>query len=159
MVAGELLKQGRIVRLNALRAAALSHDLLRFVDFKSLTGDAVYSPTPEEIAKWKHHKETYGTPHEVAAERFLIEKGYPDIARIVRTHRGHGQNAVPETIEQNVLCYSDKRAIVDSYVTLDERFNDFMIRYGNGKESAEAAEWRSEMKRIETFLFPTGVPF
>ncbi|MBP7114500.1 MAG: tRNA (adenosine(37)-N6)-threonylcarbamoyltransferase complex ATPase subunit type 1 TsaE, partial [Candidatus Peribacteraceae bacterium] len=42
-VADAVELQGRIVRKKALRAAALSHDLLRFVDFASMTGDDVYS--------------------------------------------------------------------------------------------------------------------
>lgn len=160
MIADSLTQQGRVLRRNALRAAALTHDLLRFVDFASLTGDAVYSPSPDETKVWMRYKEKYGTLHEKSAEKFLVEQGYPEIGRIVRTHRGHGRpDSVSETIEQYALAYADKRALVDSFVTLDERFNDFIVRYGNGKESADAREWRDEMKKIESFLFPTGVPF
>lgn len=158
-VAEALESQGRIVRKKALRAAALSHDLLRFVDFVSMTGDEVYSPAPHETETWKRMKEAYGTPHEAAAQKFLTEHGYPDIGRIVLTHRGYGQNQTPETIEQLILAYSDKRAIIDNIVTLDERFDDFMVRYGKGKESADARAWRAEMKRIEALLFPDGAPF
>lgn len=160
MIADSLVSQGRAIRKNALHAAALTHDLLRFVDFASLTGDAVYSPSPKETETWITNKETYGAPHEKAAEKFLMKHGYTEIGRIVRTHRGHGRpDSIPETIEQYALAYADKRALVDSFVTLDERFNDFIVRYGNGKESADAREWRDEMKKIESFLFPTGVPF
>ncbi len=159
IVADALRKQGRLVRKNALRSAALTHDLLRFVDFKSLSGDAFYSPSPAETEKWIRCKAAYGTPHEAAAENFLIERGYPEIGLIVRTHRGHGKNSVPETVEQYALSYADKRTLMDTSVTLDERFDDFIIRYGNGKESDIAREWRAEMKRIETFLFPEGAPF
>lgn len=158
-VAEVLELQGRIVRKKALRAAALSHDLLRFVDFTSMTGDSVYSPTPHETDTWIQMKELYGTPHEVAAQKFLEEHRYPDIGRIVLTHRGYGQNTAPETIEQLILAYSDKRVNVDSVVTLDARFDDFMLRYGKGKESDDARAWRTEMKRIEMLLFPDGVPF
>ncbi|MBP9850864.1 MAG: tRNA (adenosine(37)-N6)-threonylcarbamoyltransferase complex ATPase subunit type 1 TsaE [Candidatus Peribacteraceae bacterium] len=158
-VADAVELQGRIVRKKALRAAALSHDLLRFVDFASMTGDDVYSPAPHETDTWITMKKSYGTPHEVAAQKFLEEHGYPDIGHIVLTHRGYGQSKVPETIEQLILAYSDKRAIIDSVVTLDERFDDFIVRYGKGKESDDARAWRAEIKLIETKLFPDGAPF
>ncbi len=158
-VANSLMVQGRAVRKTELRAAALSHDLLRFVDFTSMTGDELYSPTPKETDMWIHCKKTYGTPHEKAAEKFLVEHGYSEIGRIVRTHRGHGVDSVPETIEQYALSYADKRAIIDTAVTLDERFDDFVMRYGGGTESEAARAWRTEMKRIESFLFSEGVPF
>lgn len=158
-VADYVIAQGRPVRKKALRAAALTHDLLRFVDFKSLTGDDVFTPSAKQTKIWTKNKETYGTPHEAAAEKFLSERNFIDVGRIVRTHRGHGTSSMPETIEQYILAYSDKRAVIDKPVTLDERFDDFIIRYGKGKESDTAKEWRIEMKRIETFLFPDGVPF
>ncbi len=158
-VADHLLAQGRPVRKKALRAAALTHDLLRFVDFKSLTGDDVFTPSAKQTKIWAKNKETYDTPHEAAAEKFLVEHGFTDIGRIVRTHRGHGTNSMPETIEQYALAYADKRAVIDKPVTLDQRFDDFIVRYGKGKESDTAKEWRTEMKRIETFLFPDGAPF
>lgn len=158
-IAEALVQQGRLVRGSTLHAAALVHDLLRFVDFASLAGDATYSPTPQITAVWTALKSTYGTPHESAVQKFVAERGYADIGAIVRTHRGHGQGCVPETIEQQALAYADKRALMDRAVTLDERFNDFLIRYGKGVESAEAREWRTEMKRIERVLFPDGVPF
>ncbi len=159
LIADELLLQGRLVRKDALHAAALTHDLLRFVDFASLTGDAMYSPTPEETATWIRLKEMYGTPHEAAVEKFLIQNGFPEIGRMTRSHRGYDPNALPQTIEQYALAYADKRALIDTTVTLDQRFDDFIVRYGNGKESDNAQAWRREMKRIESLLFPEGVPF
>ncbi len=159
IVADALISQGRIVRKKTLLASALTHDLLRFVDFASLAGDPIYSPTQEETDIWTHCKQTYGTPHEAAAERFLIEHGFPEIGRIVRTHRGHGEDSVLETVEQYALTYADKRALIDQCVTVDQRFDDFILRYGKGKESAANREWRRSMKRIETLLFPKGVTF
>jgi hypothetical protein len=159
MVADALVAQGRLVRKKALRTAALAHDLLRYVDFKSWKGDAVYTPTDEDVTTWAVYKEKYGTPHEAAAQKFLEEQGFTDIGTIVRTHRGHGQNIVPNTVEQFALAYADKRAIDDTIVTLDARFDDFIVRYGAGKESAASREWRMAMKRMEEYLFPEGVRF
>lgn len=161
-VANDLQKQGRFIRPNALRAAALTHDLLRFTDFRSLTGDEHYTPTPEESAVWQKLKDQYGTPHEGAASRWLSEHGYPEIGVIVAAHRGLSTDGkkLAVTIEEMALAYADKRAAFDRPVTLDERFNDFLKRYGDGKtESPYAKAWRDEMKRIERELFPDGAPF
>lgn len=160
-VADSLLAQKRFVRPKALRAAALTHDLLRFVDFKSLTGDGNYTPTEDQSAHWQKLKDRYGTPHETAASTFLAEHGFKEIGVIVSAHRGlaKGGESMVKTIEQAALAYGDKRAAFDKPVTLDERFDDFLKRYGDGKESEYAKSWRAEMKRIEAELFPDGAVF
>ncbi len=160
-VADGLLAQKRCVRRKALRAAALTHDLLRFVDFASLTGDAHFTPTKEQSAHWQKLKDTYGTPHESAAEEFLRERGFAGVGTIVVAHRGLAKDGIRlvKTVEQEALAYADKRAAFDKPVTLDQRFDDFMKRYGGGEESPYAKAWRTEMKRIEAELFPDGVPF
>lgn len=160
-IAKALLGQGRMIRPKALHAAGLVHDLLRFVDFLSLEGNEHYSPSKSETERWSELKEKYGSPHETAAERFLVDQGYPDLGTIVRTHRGHGSHPMdlPQTIEQMALCYADKRVRFTERVTVDERFDDFMKRYGGGKESERTNEWKKEIKRIEKILFPDEVPF
>ena len=148
-----------LLRHEAMRAAAKVHDLLRFVDFATWNGDASYTPTDDDRTVWTRCKERFGTPHEDAAKRFLIERGYPLLAEIVRTHRGidDGGAANAMTPEQRILAYADKRVRFDEIVTLDERFDDFVKRYGKGdKESDYAKTWRATMKKIEHSLFPDG---
>lgn len=159
--ADALLKQDRFIRKNALRAAALCHDLLRFTDFPETTSDLYPSASEREKDTWTALKKQYGTPHEHAAEKFLINKGFPVIGEIVRTHRGGGIDEAkqPKTIEQIALMYADKRSMNDTPVSVDQRFDDFISRYGNGKESHACKEWRTLVKEAESFLFPDGVPF
>ncbi len=152
--------QQRLVRLEAVHAAARTHDLLRFVDFKTWQGDELYSPTEDDRHAWERLKETYGTPHEEAAARFLTERGFASVGEIIRAHRGADKqgNVVAKTTEQLILAYADKRVAFDRVVSIDERFDDFIKRYGNVKESTEASQWRNAMKHIEKNLFPHGVP-
>lgn len=161
LTCASLQSQCRFVRKAAVRAAALTHDLLRFVDFKTLSGDDQYQPTPEETKRWTTLKKEYGEPHEIAAEKFIIAKGYPEIARIVRPHRGYSEKPEdnPSTIEQIVLAYSDKRAMFDKFATIDERFDDFVQRYSKGTLTDYAKKWRVQMKEFERMLFPDGVTF
>lgn len=160
-VVTSLLRNQRCIRKKAVHAAALCHDILRYADFKDTQAGNYPTSSDEEKTIWNTMKETYGTPHELAAEKFLQAKGYPDIGYIVRTHRGGGMDHAeqPKTIEQIVLMYADKRSLNDTSVTVDERFDDFMKRYGNGKESQASKEWRAAVKDAEKTLFPDGVPF
>ncbi len=159
--ADDLLKRGIVVRKKALIAAAQLHDLLRFVDFPTLTGDTYYSPTAKETACWKSLKDTYGKPHEQAAQRFLAAHGFPVVGQIIRTHGPHGlddPSYAPQTIEQKILSYSDKRVMFDKVVSLDQRFDDFLQRYSHHKESDFSTRWRTALKAMEKELFPEGPP-
>jgi tRNA threonylcarbamoyladenosine biosynthesis protein TsaE len=151
IIADELMKQKRFVRKNALHAAALCHDLLRFIDFAE----------QEQQPRWEMFKKTYGVTHEEAAKNYLNEKGFPEIGSIVSTHRGSERpgDPVPKSIEQLALAYGDKRSMHDNVVTVDERFDDFVVRYGQGKESTVSKAWRKSIQSIEQKLFPSGVPF
>lgn len=156
-VCDHLLSQGRIVRKSAVHAAAKAHDLLRYVDFKSWTADSQYASTEEERAVWTSIKETYGTPHEHAVQRFMKEKGFSTLGDIISTHRGSCDDPKGAenvwTIEQMVVAYADKRMLFDTPVTLEERFDDLCKRYGNNTENAERQAWRKTMKDVERFLF------
>lgn len=155
-VADAVLAQGRVVRKKALHAAAVTHDLLRFVDFKSPIGHEEFTPTLAQVNCWTAMKEKYGAHHEAACEKFLKAHGFPEIGRIVSTHRGYSEKPeeMPKTIEQKILAYADKRVKFDTVVSLDERFEDFKHRYRKGEESAYADAWLKEMKRLEKELLP-----
>ncbi len=158
-VADAVLAQGRIVRKKALHAAAVMHDMLRFVDFKSPIGHEDFTPTLSQVNRWSEMKEKYGAHHEAACEKFLIAHGFPEIGRIVSTHKGYSEKPeeMPKTIEQKILAYADKRVKFDTVVSLDERFDDFKHRYRKGEESKYATAWLKEMKRLETELLPHGL--
>ncbi len=161
-LADHLLGHGTVIRKKALVAAAKLHDLLRFVDFNSLSGDQYFTPTPAQTATWETLRAAYGKPHEQAAERFVAAMGYPVVGSIIRTHGAHGVSDdafKARSIEQKVLAYSDKRVMFDKRVTLDERFDDFLVRYGGGKESEMSRTWRAQLKELEKELFPEGTPF
>lgn len=152
-LAKDLMARGTVIRTQALRCAALTHDMLRVIDLKN--------PESDDVATMQRElKEKYPMRHEDAACAFLAERGYPEIGDIVRTHGApHEEMKGPVTNEQKLLCYADKRARHHEIVSLDERFDDFIARYGGGKESQFAKDWRAQMKALEKELFPEGVPF
>ncbi|MEK7136742.1 MAG: tRNA (adenosine(37)-N6)-threonylcarbamoyltransferase complex ATPase subunit type 1 TsaE [Patescibacteria group bacterium] len=151
--AQELVKRGMVVRPEALLHAGILHDLFRFLDFPR-EEERTSKPVWVELAK------KYTCHHEEACARFLEEQGFPGLATIIRPHGLHEANPLPalQSLEQKILFYADKRVIFDKIVTIDERFDDFMRRYGGGKESEQAKLWRAQTKKLERALFGNDIP-
>ncbi len=148
-----LLQRGTIARPHALEVAGKLHDLLRFVDFLNEEDRRIH---PEWIALRKK----YPFPHEEACAQFVKERGYPELGEIIRPH-GLPTIDRPEafqTIEQKLLFYADKRVMGDRVVSLEERFKDFVARYGKGVESEKAKQWRIKTEALEKELFGENVP-
>ncbi len=158
-LAEELLKRNTVTRPLAMQRAGELHDLLRFVDFQPKVQAKI--PHAKEVEKeteqhWEMLRKEYGPEHEAATASFLEQKGYPELASIISVHGLNVLVNAPETIrttEQKLLNYSDKRVQYDKVVTLDERFDDFVERYSDGKETEYSRTGRERMKRIERELF------
>lgn len=154
-----LENEGYIIRQNALYAAARLHDLLRFIDFRN---GGAHSPDqdPETApAIWQQIREEFtGQKHEEACTNFLRKQKYPLVGEIIRHHGLQLPPGNLSTIEQKILYYSDKRMIVDKRATVQERFADFVQRYGNGVETEECKIWREEVLRAEQELFGLHPP-
>ncbi|MFH1444726.1 MAG: tRNA (adenosine(37)-N6)-threonylcarbamoyltransferase complex ATPase subunit type 1 TsaE [Candidatus Peregrinibacteria bacterium] len=156
----ELMKQGQIIRLDALRAAGAVHDLLRFVDFHRGTSHVARESNPEHADTWARVKAQYpDLRHEAAVAQFLTGKGFPELAEIVRVHGLTLADALRITIEQRLLYYADKRVKLDEVVSLEERLRDFTVRYSNLGKLQESDAWYDEARRTEHDLFPDGPPF
>jgi tRNA threonylcarbamoyladenosine biosynthesis protein TsaE len=158
ILASALLAKGIAVRPLALRRAAQLHDLLRFIDFRAKAGPAGIVHTPAEERRWSDVRATYGPTHEEGCVQWLRERGYPAIAEIVRTHGLKPDALDRQHTEEHLLFYADKRAMVDRIVSIQERFQDFADRYGNGVASEQSTLWLAETKAIEMLLFPEGMP-
>ena len=106
----ELNKNGSELDLELIEAAALLHDITK----------------TESIKTGENHCKSGG--------KLLRNMGYPRIAEIVEQH------VLPDKIEGNVseeevVCYADKRTLHDKIVTLDERFEYLLERYGKDEKS------------------------
>ncbi|MDD5041666.1 MAG: tRNA (adenosine(37)-N6)-threonylcarbamoyltransferase complex ATPase subunit type 1 TsaE [Candidatus Peribacteraceae bacterium] len=156
----EYARRGHIVRLGALRAAAMTHDLLRFVDFHRGAGHIEREINPTHARTWEAVKAQYADMrHEQAAAQFLTGKGFPELAEIVRVHGLTLADATRVTTEQRLLYYADKRVKIDEVVSLEERLRDFTVRYSHLGKLRESDAWYDEARRTEHDLFPEGPPF
>ena len=156
--AENLIERGIVARTLALQKAGELHDMMRFVDFQPDAQNKIPHALEADEETKKHWKEIagrYPQHHEEACAQFLSNRGYPELGSIIRPHglRSIDHTEEYKTIEQKLLYYADKRVMFDQIVTLEERFNDFVSRYGNGTESEDAKRWRERTMKLEEELF------
>ncbi len=141
-LAGGMLQRGSLARPLLLLRAGELHDLLRFLDFRDGCGG---------VRAWEEQRARFPSlAHESACAVFLEGEGYPAVGSVVRTH---GVRLPPDseaTIEQTILFYADKRLKIDEFVTLEERLQDFRMRYG---DDPRGAEWYARARDVERELF------
>ena len=125
IIGRELNKNGSKLDLDLIEAAALLHDITK----------------TESIKTGEHHSESGG--------KLLRNLGHQRIAEIVEQH------ILPDKIEGNVseeevVCYADKRILHDKIVSLDERFEYLLERYGKNEKSVGFVnETRLKLRIIE----------
>jgi len=107
----ELNKTGENIDLAKVQAGALLHDITKT---KSITTGENHAETGSE----------------------LLEKlGFKSISEIVRQHVLTDDNTnSPLISEIEIVNYADKRVLHSKVVTLRERFDDLMTRYGINQE-------------------------
>ncbi len=121
-----LLAQGEKVNLTLVRHAALLHDFVRVVDFRGFAPETFPDPvTPEQIEFWKTLRVKYaGMHHADVGAAILGERGFDDVANVVRKHRFTQIERGLDTWEEKLVYYADKRAKHDKIVLLEERLAD-----------------------------------
>jgi putative nucleotidyltransferase with HDIG domain len=72
--------------------------------------------------------------HAASGGALLRELGYPLIAEIVEQHVVLDPNPAGPIAEKEIIYYADKRVMHDKIVTLEERVEDLLIRYGKTDE-------------------------
>lgn len=159
-LAEELVRRGIPVDTTVLHAAARTHDLFRFINFKTGAGPESATITAEDEAVWGTWKRRYPVAtHEEACELFLRDQGFPEVAAVVRTHGSAFSPSERTTFEQHLLFYADKRVAGETIVTVAERYADIAARYAGGKQSPDNIRFEEEAHAAERLLFPDGPPF
>ena len=111
-LANELIKNGEQLNLAEIEAAALLHDITK----------------TKSIHSRENHAET--------GAHLLLSLGYERIAQIVNAHISvPAMDADGRVTEEEVVNYADKRVRHSSVVSLDQRFEDLVQRYGRNPES------------------------
>src|SRR3989344_7850587 len=103
-VCGELEERGIKVNKDLVAAAALLHDI----------------------------KKLDSGEHEIEGAKYIESLGYPEVAVLIKKHglrHSHEEGFKPETWEEKIIFYSDKRVKNDKVVTVDDRFEYIKQRY------------------------------
>ncbi len=124
-LAQRLNEQCEEVNIALLKRACLLHDLLRAHDFKESDYNKFEQNLPEqEKTKWKKLRTKYkACSHEDAAYDILKDK-YPALALTIKRHRYMtllDEKEKPQSWEEKLLYYADKRVMHHKIVPLEQR--------------------------------------
>jgi len=127
------------INIPLIRSASLLHDITKTRSFD--TGEV--------------HSETGGS--------LLRERGFPEIADIIRQHviLDICRSDTPVT-EQEIVNYADKRVLHDKVVSLDRRLSYIQVRYGGSPELQSRIQkmWKDtlalEKKLFDCIRFSPG---
>jgi hypothetical protein len=129
-------KNGFKIDLKILRQGAMLHDIVKVCDFKELDLEnftEIY--TAADVQFWTQLiKAAHKDGHVLAAYNILKGLGEDELAVIVKKH---GYNSLidekkserPQTWEEKIVYYADKRVMHDQVVSLAERLEDGRRRY------------------------------
>jgi len=150
-------KGRRAVKINLVRNAALLHDILKVCEFKTpdrIFKDSKYDSRTKQI--WISLKSRYrGMGHIRAAVSLLIDLKEPILAQIIQKHDhacliDPNTRNRPQTWEEKILYYADKRVLHDKIVSMEYRFKEGRQRYlGNKTISRPEAEIIKKAGQLE----------
>jgi len=147
----KLNERGISVDVDLVDRACLLHDVLRVCDLRDYSR---FEHSVTDKAKWMKLKSQYeGLCHEEAAAAFFRGK-YPQLAEVIRKHRytaiSHPQDK-PQTWEEKLVYYADKRVMHDKIVPLKERLEEAHKRIAAQRDPADQGVL--DMEQIDAFIF------
>lgn len=115
------------VNTELVEKACLLHDLTRICDIEKLDYSVFERVTDEDKRVWTKLREKYGhLRHEDSAYR-ILKDDYPELAEVIRRHKYHGiafADQAPQSWEDKIVYYADKRIMHNRKVSLEERLED-----------------------------------
>jgi putative nucleotidyltransferase with HDIG domain len=124
-LARRLNENGSEVDIDLLEGACLLHDLLRVHDFKEPDYNKFEQNLPEEKqAKWKKLRSKYKSSSHEDAAYDILKNEYPALALTIKRHRYMtllDEQEKPQSWEEKLLYYADKRVMHDKIMPLKQR--------------------------------------
>ena len=154
-LAQRLNEKGAAVDVTLLEGACLLHDLLRVHDFKESDFNRFERTLPEEEkVKWRRLREKYkAMTHEDAAYDVLKER-YPALALTIKRHRYMAmldEKGRPDTWEEKLLYYADKRVMHERIVPLKKRLAEGHKR--NVFSHGSAAQSKINTAKVDPLIY------
>lgn len=129
-IAENLVQRGEKINLEALKRACLLHDICKI---------------------------NKGADHANSAYKYLIQLNENEIAVIIKKHEFDcilAENLAdrPQSLEEKILYYADKRVLHDKVVSIEERLEDGIQRYFNGIPPENEKAYLKSIKELEREL-------
>ena len=162
-LAERLRDKGIEVDVALVERACLLHDLFRVCDCPLEDFSCFEQPvTDEDKTRWRRLKAEHGhRHHEDAAHAFLLDE-YPILAATIRKHRYTAviEDDRPESWEEKLVYYADKRAMHDRIVPLKERLDEaharsaaLLAKAGKPRRVEVETKVDAEIFRLEEEIF------
>jgi len=146
-LAEKLKKKGIEIDVGLVRAAGILHDIARPLNFKDFS-KAYIPPTEEDLKIWRELKNKYSGMGHTDAGYEIFKGKYPELALIIRRHNFMAViNDKPDTWEEKIINYSDKRVAHENIVTISERIIEGNKRWF--KEHPDKKEDKEETRKIK----------
>jgi uncharacterized protein len=100
-----------------------------------------------------------GEDHSLTGSEFLTERGYPEVAHLVRQHVRLDRYSDSIASDAEVVNYADKRVLHDRIVSLNKRFKYIVERYGQEPQIRQHIKWRWEKARNMEGVIFKHLPF
>lgn len=156
-IAQKIKAHGEEIDVKSVRQGALLHDIMKLSDFKDIKMEYFReTPTQDDLDFWRKLIDTYHVyGHEVAGYKILKALGEEKLALIVKKHRfasltDHDPEEQPQTWEEKLVYYADKRVAGDKIVSIEERIADGQRRYfPNGNIPPEDEVIKKHLRELE----------
>jgi len=154
-LAQRLNEKGQAVDVNLVDSACLLHDIVRICDFKEPDYSRFEQPVTDQVkTKWQQLRAKYnGIPHEYAAYD-ILKDDYPALALVIKKHRYIAildEEEKPDTWEEKLVYYADKRIMHDRIVTLKQRLTEAHKR--NVHFYGAQAQRRSIIAEVDPLIY------
>jgi uncharacterized protein len=154
-LAQRLNENGAAVNVTLLEGACLLHDLLRVHDFKESDYKHFERNLPkEEKAKWQRLRAKYKAMNHEDAAYDLLKKKYPALALTIKRHRYMtllDEKDRPNSWEEKLLYYADKRVMHDKIMPLEQRLAEGHKR--NVLSHGSAAQSKINTAKVDTLIY------
>ena len=154
-LAEKLNANGLKVNIDLVQRGSLLHDMVRVCDIDKLDYSKFeQTVTDADKAKWAQLREEFkDVSHENAAYELLKDE-YPQLALAIRRHKYCGladPKEKPQSWEEKLIYYADKRVLHDKIVSLKQRLADGHIR--NAHIQKRHGLSKTDIKKIDFLLF------
>jgi len=154
-LAQRLNENGAAVDVTLMEGACLLHDLLRVHDFKESDYKRFERNLPEqERAKWRRLRAKYKAMNHEDAAYDILKKQYPALALTIKRHQYMAlldESEKPESWEEKLLYYADKRVMHDKIMPLKQRLAEGHER--NMHLHGSAAQSKINTAKVDPLIY------